>query len=97
MMRRLLPALALTVAAWSPAQANLLDTWHEVQAHLAEGDVANAELAITALQEEAVELEIRRMPGFAAALVDWAVDNPGADGEAMLRVAIAQNVALLQN
>jgi len=88
MMRRLLPALALTVAAWSPAQANLLDTWHEVQAHLAEGDVANAELAITALQEEAVELEIRRMPGFAAALVDWAVDNPGADGEAMLRVAM---------
>jgi tetratricopeptide (TPR) repeat protein len=88
MVRRLLPALVLAVAAWSPAQANLLDRWHEVQVHLAEGDVANTELAITALQEEAVELEIRRMPGFAAALVDWAVDNPGADGEAMLRVAM---------
>ena len=87
MLRRLLPVLALAVAVWSPAQANLLDTWHEVQARLAEGDAAGAELAITALQEEAVELEVRRMPGFSAALVDWAEDNPGADGEAMLRFA----------
>lgn len=88
MLRRTILALALAVAAWSPAHANLLDTWNEVQAYLAEGDTAGAELAVTALQEEAVELEVRRMPGFAAALVDWAEDNPGADGEAMLRIAM---------
>jgi tetratricopeptide (TPR) repeat protein len=87
MLKRLLPAFALVVAVGSPAYANLLDSWNEVQARLVEGDIASTELALTALQEEAVELEVRRMPGFAAALVGWAADNPGADGEAMLRVA----------
>ncbi len=87
MLRRLLPALTLTAVAWSTAQANLLDTWHEVQASLDAGDAVAAEAAIATLQEEAVELEIRRMPAFASALVTWAEANPGAEGEAMLRVA----------
>lgn len=87
MLRRFLPALFVFVGVSVSADANLLDTWHEVQASLAAGDVSGAELAITALQEEAVELEIRRLPAFAAALTTWAEAHPGADGDAMLRVA----------
>ncbi len=87
MLRRIIPALIVIVGVSAAADANLLDTWHEVQASLAAGDVVGAELAISALQEEAVELEIRRMPAFAAALTTWAEAHPGADGEAMLRVA----------
>ena len=87
MLRRIIPALIVIVGVSAAADANLLDTWHEVQASLADGDVVGAELAISALQEEAVELEIRRMPAFAAALTTWAEAHPGADGEAMLRVA----------
>jgi tetratricopeptide (TPR) repeat protein len=87
MLRRLLPTLALTAVAWSSAQANLLDTWHEVQTSLDAGDAVAAEAAIARLQEEAVELDISRMPAFASALVTWAEANPGAEGEAMLRVA----------
>jgi hypothetical protein len=68
MLRRIIPALIVIVGVSAAADANLLDTWHEVQASLAAGDVVGAELAISALQEEAVELEIRRMPAFAAAL-----------------------------
>jgi len=87
MLRRFIPALFVIVGVSVSADANLLDTWHEVQASLAAGDVAGAELAMTALQEEAVELEIRRLPAFAAALTTWAEAHPGADGDAMLRVA----------
>ncbi len=87
MVRKLLPALAVAVAIWTPAQANILDTWQEVEANLNEGDVASAEMAIGTLQEEAVELEVRRMTGFAAALVSWAELHPGAEGESMLRAA----------
>jgi len=87
MLRRFIPALFVIVGVSAAADANLLDTWHEVQASLVNGDVAGAELAITALQEEAVELEVRRLPAFAAALATWAEAHPGADGEAMLRVA----------
>lgn len=87
MLRRLFLVLAAVVAVGTSAQANLLDTWHDVQAHLADGDVAGSQAAITAMQEEAVELEVGRMPGFAAALVAWAEDHPGADGEAMLQAA----------
>jgi tetratricopeptide (TPR) repeat protein len=87
MLKRFIPALFVIVGFSATADANLLDTWQEVQARLVEGDVAGAELAITALQEEAVELEIRRLPAFAAALTTWAEAHPGADGEAMLRVA----------
>jgi tetratricopeptide (TPR) repeat protein len=75
------------VAVSVPASANLLDTWQEVQTHLVNGDMVGVEQAITALQEEAVELEVRRMPAFAAALTTWAEANPGADGDAMLRLA----------
>jgi tetratricopeptide (TPR) repeat protein len=88
MLRRLLSALVIVVAASGPARANLLDTWQEVQSHLATGDRTGAEQAIAALQEEAVELEIRRMPAFAAALVTWSEAHPGADGEAILRAAM---------
>ena len=87
MIRKLLPALALAVATWTPAQANLLDSWQEVQARLDDGDVPGAEVAIGALQDEAVELEVQRMTGFAAALANWAEIHPGAEGEAMLRAA----------
>ncbi len=87
MLRRFIPALLVIVGVSAAADASLLDTWHEVQASLANGDVVGAELAITALQEEAVELEIRRLPAFAAALTTWAEAHPGADGDAMLRVA----------
>ncbi len=67
MLRRFIPALFVIVGVSAAVDANLLDTWNEVQASLADGDVAGAGLAITALQEEAVELEIRRLPAFAAA------------------------------
>jgi cytochrome c-type biogenesis protein CcmH/NrfG len=87
MLRRLILAFFVIVGVSATADANLLDTWHEVQASLIDGDVVGAELAITALQEEAVELEIRRMPAFAAALTTWAETHPGADGDAMLRAA----------
>jgi len=87
LLRRLLLSLALAVVVSAPAQANLLDTWHEVQADLAAGDAAGARSGLSTLQEEAAELEIRRMPGFASALVTWAEAHPGADGEAMLRIA----------
>jgi hypothetical protein len=87
MLRRFIPVLFVIVGVSAAADANLLDSWHEVQSSLIDGDVVGAELAISALQEEAVELEIRRMPAFAAALTTWAEAHPGADGEAMLRVA----------
>ena len=87
MRSRLLPVFLIAVAAAVPANANLLDTWQEVQVHLSNGDMVGAEQAIEALQEEAIELEVRRMPAFAAALVAWAEANPGADGDAMLRLA----------
>jgi tetratricopeptide (TPR) repeat protein len=87
MLRRLLPIAFVAVVVSAPAHANLLDSWHEVQAQLSDGDMVGAEQAIAALQEEAVELEVRRMPAFAAALVIWAEAHPGAEGEAMLRFA----------
>ena len=77
----------MIVGVSAAAEANLLDTWIEVQTSLTNGDVAGAELAITALQEEAFELEIHRLPAFSAALTTWAEAHPGADGDAMLRVA----------
>ena len=87
MLRKFIPALFVIVGVSAAANANLLDTWQDVQANLVQGDVVGAELAITALQEEAVELEIRRLPAFSAALTTWAEAHPGADGEAMLRAA----------
>jgi len=87
MLRKFIPALFVIVGVSAAANANLLDTWQDVQANLVQGNVVGAELAITALQEEAVELEIRRLPAFSAALTTWAEAHPGADGEAMLRAA----------
>jgi tetratricopeptide (TPR) repeat protein len=87
MLRRLLPIAFVAVAVSAPVHANLLDSWHEVQAQLSDGDVVGVEQAVAALQEEAVELEVQRMPAFAAALVTWAEAHPGAEGEAMLRIA----------
>lgn len=87
MLRKPIAALFVILGISSAAGANLLDSWHEVQASLAGGDVSSAELAVAALQEEAVELEVRRLPAFAAALTTWAEAHPGADGESMLRVA----------
>jgi tetratricopeptide (TPR) repeat protein len=87
MLRRLLLVVFVAVAVSAPAQANLLDSWQEVQVRLSHGDMVGAEQTIAALQEEAVELEVHRMPAFAAALVTWAEAHPGAEGEAMVRLA----------
>jgi len=87
MLRKLFAALIVLVGVSASAHADLMNTWHEVQTNLTNGDTVGAEQAIVALQEEAVELEIRRMPAFAAALATWAEAHPGADGEAMLRAA----------
>lgn len=87
-MRRRILLVAVLVAAIAPfAEANLLDTWQEVQENLAAGDAGAAETSIQVLQEQAAELEVWRMPAFAAALVSWAESNPGAAGEAMVRAA----------
>jgi tetratricopeptide (TPR) repeat protein len=87
-MRRLVLLCTVLAMAIAPAVgANLLDTWQEVQESLAAGDVDAAERSIQMLQDQAAELEVWRMPAFAAALVSWAEDNPGAPGEAMVRAA----------
>ena len=87
-MRRLVLLGTILVAAIAPVvDASLLDTWQEVQENLAAGDAAAAEESIQVLQEQAAELEVWRMPAFAAALVSWAESNPGAAGEAMVRAA----------
>jgi tetratricopeptide (TPR) repeat protein len=86
-MRRTLLAV-LAVLAWAAgAEANLMDTWQEVQEHLAAGDAGAAEQTLQILQDQATELEVQRMPAFAAALVAWAEAHPGAEGEALVRVA----------
>lgn len=86
-MRRTLLAV-LAVLAWAAgAEANLMDTWQEVQEHLAAGDAGAAEQTLQILQDQATELEVQRMPAFAAALVAWAEAHPGAESEALVRVA----------
>ncbi len=87
MMRRYLPALIMAMAASSLAHANVLDTWQEIQESLVAGNTPAMERAIGLLEEQAAELEIRRMTAFAGALVVWAEANPGADGETALRSA----------
>jgi tetratricopeptide (TPR) repeat protein len=87
MMRRYLPMLVMVMVASSLAQANVLDTWQEVQGSLLAGDAAAMERAVVMLDEQAAELEIRRMTAFAGALVVWAEAHPGADGETALRFA----------
>lgn len=64
-----------------------MDTWQEVQERLAVGDAEAAELSIAVMKEQAIELEVWRLPSFSAALVTWAEINPGASGEAMVRAA----------
>jgi len=86
-MRRYLPALVMAMAASSLAHANVLDTWQEVQGSLLAGNAPAMERAVGLLEEQATELEIRRMTAFAGALVVWAEANPGADGETALRSA----------
>ncbi len=87
-MRRLvLLGMVLAMAIAPVVGANLLNTWQEVQESLAAGDVDAAERSIQILQDQATELEVWRMPAFAAALVFWAESNPGAPGEAMVRAA----------
>jgi tetratricopeptide (TPR) repeat protein len=87
MMRRYLPMLVMVMVASSVAHANLLDTWQKVQESLVAGDAAAMERAVAMLEEEAAELEVRRMTAFAGALVVWAEANPGAVGETALRSA----------
>jgi hypothetical protein len=87
MMRRSLRIAVMMLAFAAVAEASLMDTWQEVQEQLAAGDAGGAERVIEVLQDQAAELGVRRMPGFAAALVAWAEAHPGADGEAMLRTA----------
>ncbi len=87
MMRRYLPALIMAAAASTLAHANLLDTWQEIQGSLAAGDISSTERAVRTLEEQAAELEIRRMTAFAGALIAWAEANPGAGGQAAVRSA----------
>ena len=87
MMRRYLPALIMAAAASTLAHANLLDTWQEIQGSLAAGDISSTERAVRTLEEQAAELEIRRMTAFAGALISWAEANPGAGGQAAVRSA----------
>ena len=87
MTRRLFPALLAILLAAIPTQASLLDSWQDVQANLSSGDTAGANEAIRTLQDEAAELEVRRLTAFAAALVTWAEANHGAEGEAILEAA----------
>jgi tetratricopeptide (TPR) repeat protein len=87
MMRRYLPALVLAAAASTLAHANLLDTWQEIQGSLTAGDIASMERAVKTLEEQAAELEVRRMTAFAGALIAWAEANPGAGGQAAVRSA----------
>jgi len=87
MRRLILLGTVLALVTAPTAGANLLDTWQEVQESLAAGDVGAAERSIQILQDQAAELEVWRMPAFAAALVSWAEAHPGAPGEAMVRAA----------
>ncbi len=87
MMRRYLPMLVMVMVASSLAHANVLDTWQEVQGGLLAGDAAAMERAVAMLEEQAAELEVRRMTAFAGALAVWAEAHPGADGETALRSA----------
>ncbi len=87
-MRRPVLVGMILVASIAPVvEAGLLDTWQEVQENLAAGDAGAAELSIQILHDQAAELEVWRMPAFAAALVSWAESNPGAAGEKMVRAA----------
>lgn len=86
-MRRLLLTLAVAGAVATPAQANLLDVWNEVQSNLAAGDLEGADRAAQVLRERATELEVWRMTPFAAALVQWAESHPEEDREAALALA----------
>jgi tetratricopeptide (TPR) repeat protein len=87
MSRRFLFAFLVAALVSVPVQANLLDTWQEVQASLVAGDDEGFEQALNLLQDQAVELDVRRMTAFSAALVTWAETHPGAGGEAALRAA----------
>jgi hypothetical protein len=87
MMRRSLRIAVMVLAFAAVAEASLMDTWQEVQEQLAAGDAGGAEGVIEVLRDQAAELGVRRMPGFAAALVAWAEAHPGAEGERMLRTA----------
>ena len=87
MARRSLFALLVAALASMPVQANLLDTWQEVQASLVTGDDEGLEEALNLLQDQADELEVLRMTAFAAALVTWAETHPGSMGEAVLQAA----------
>jgi hypothetical protein len=87
MTQRLIPVLLAILIAAIPARASVMDSWQEVQANLSSGDTAGAEEAIRSLQDEAAELEVRRMTAFAAALVTWAEASPGEDGVVILEAA----------
>ena len=87
MTRRPLLAIVLVLGTATVVEANLMDSWQEVQEQLAAGNANGAGQSIQLLQDQAAELEVYRMPAFAAALVEWAGAHPGVDGEAMLRAA----------
>jgi tetratricopeptide (TPR) repeat protein len=87
MTQRLIPVLLAIVIVAIPAKATVMDSWQDVQSDLSSGDTGGAGEAIRTLQDEAAELDVRRMTPFAAALVAWAEANPGPDGEMMLEAA----------
>lgn len=86
-MRRLLLLVAAGVLLPLGAQATPMDAWLHVQEGFAEGHTEDVDGALRDLEDEAAELDLRRMPSFAAASVAWAVAHPGEEGEAVLRAA----------
>jgi tetratricopeptide (TPR) repeat protein len=87
MIRRFFPLFFLVVVVAVSVQASLVDHWQQVQEGLVEEGPASIEEPMQALNEEAAELEVRRMTSFAAAMVAWAMENQDAHGEAIVRTA----------
>ncbi len=86
-MRRSLVVAVFVLGFAAVADANLMNTWQEVQEQLASDDVEAAEQTLRLLQDQAAELEVWRMPAYAAALVVWAESHPGLEGQTMVRIA----------
>ena len=87
MTRRVLPVFLVGILIAVSLDASLMEKWQELQASLAAGEGSAMEQQVEARQEEAVELDVRRMSSFAAALVAWATVHPTEQGEAMVRTA----------
>jgi tetratricopeptide (TPR) repeat protein len=81
--------LVILVAAAAPAQARstLAEQWLLVQQGLVSENREEVEGRILEFQQTADDLAVRRMTPYAAALVLWAKDHPGALAETVVRRA----------